>query len=134
MRHTRSFLVDWSQGCSISGRAYDILTPRAKIASIRALDTLFMYIIPIGWLYVALMMSVAEATSTQGSLLGAVFTFLFYGALPVSLVLYFMGAPARKRAIRAREAAERAAAQPLVQQDAGSHAAPDAAAPVRQEP
>ncbi len=69
-----------------------------------------MYIIPIGWLYVAIMMSVAEATSTQGSVLGAAITFLLYGVLPVSLVLYYMGAPARKRAIRAREAAERAAA------------------------
>ena len=70
-----------------------------------------MYIIPIGWLYVALMMSVAEATSTQGSVLGAIITFLLYGVLPVALVLYYMGAPARKRAIREREAAERAAAQ-----------------------
>ena len=34
-----------------------------------------MYIIPIGWLYVALMMSVAEATNSNGSLLGAVITF-----------------------------------------------------------
>ena len=109
-----------------------------------------MYIIPIGWLYVALMMSVAEATSTQGSLLGAVITFLLYGVLPVSLVLYYMGAPARKRAIRAREGAERAAAQQSpgaagppdgelasggpIQPDAGPHAATDAVAPVRKEP
>ena len=47
-----------------------------------------MYIIPIGWLYVALMMSVAEATSTQGSVLGAIFTFLFYGVLPVLSLIH----------------------------------------------
>lgn len=93
-----------------------------------------MYIIPIGWLYVALMMSVAEATSTQGSVLGAIITFLLYGVLPVALVLYYMGAPGRKRAIREREAAERAAANPSIQPDAGGHAATDAVAPVREEP
>ena len=92
-----------------------------------------MYIIPIGWLYVALMMSVAEATSTQGSVLGAIFTFLFYGVLPVTLMLYYMGAPARKRAIRKREAAERAAVQPSTQPNASGHAAAEAVAPVREE-
>lgn len=89
-----------------------------------------MYIIPIAWLYVAIMMSVAEATNSNGTVLGAVFTFLLYGVLPVSLVLYFMGSPARKRAIRAREAAELASLQP----DAGSHAATDPVPPVREEP
>ncbi len=89
-----------------------------------------MYIIPIGWLYVALMMSVAEATNSNGSLLGAVITFVLYGVLPVSLVLYFMGAPGRKRTIKAREAAERASLQP----DAGSHAPTDPVPPVRKEP
>lgn len=89
-----------------------------------------MYIIPIGWLYVALMASVAEATASNGSVLGAVFTFLLYGALPVSLLLYYMGAPGRKRAIRAREAAERASNPP----DASRHTAADAVAPVREEP
>lgn len=89
-----------------------------------------MYMIPIGWLYVALMMSVAEASNSNGSILGAVITFVFYGLLPVSLVLYFMGAPGRKRAIKQREAAELASRQP----NAGSHAATDPVAPVREEP
>ena len=69
-----------------------------------------MYLVPIAWIYVVLMMSVAEATNSNGSVLGAVFTFLIYGAAPVALILYFMGTPARKRALRAQEAAERAAA------------------------
>ncbi|MDZ7936820.1 MAG: hypothetical protein U5M53_00490 [Rhodoferax sp.] len=68
-----------------------------------------MYIIPIAWLYVALMMSVAEATNSNGTVLGAIVTFVLYGALPIALMLYFMGTPARKRALRAREAAEREA-------------------------
>lgn len=91
-----------------------------------------MYIVPIAWLYVAVMMSVAEATATNGSLLGALITFVLYGLLPVGLILYFMGAPARKRAIRAREAAEWQASR---QPDAGSQTSADAAvAPVGKEP
>jgi hypothetical protein len=90
-----------------------------------------MYIIPVAWIYVALMMSVAEATNSNGTILGAVVTFLLYGALPVSLVLYFMATPSRKRAIRAREAAEHAAS---LQPDAGSKPAADAVPSVRKEP
>lgn len=65
-----------------------------------------MYLVLIAWMYVALMMAVAEATSPVGSLLGAVFTFLLYGALPMAVVGYIMGSPARRRAIKAQEAAE----------------------------
>ena len=61
-----------------------------------------MYIIAIGWLYVSLMMSVAEATNTTGTVLGAIITFLLYGAL----LMYILGTPARRKAIRAREAQE----------------------------
>jgi hypothetical protein len=107
-----------------------------------------MYIIPIAWLYVALMMSVAEATNTTGTVLGAIVTFILYGALPIALMLYFMGTPARKRALRAREAAERdaaiaahaaaASAPPgatgdSVQPDAGGKTAADPVAPVGKE-
>ena len=46
-----------------------------------------MYIVPIAWIYVALMMSVAEATNTNGSVLGAIFTFVLYGVLPVALMM-----------------------------------------------
>jgi hypothetical protein len=66
----------------------------------------FMYLTVIAWMYVVLMMSVAEATSTTGTVLGAFMTFVLYGALPLSLVVYLMGTPARRRAIKAREKAE----------------------------
>ena len=65
-----------------------------------------MYIVPIAWLYVAFMMAVAEATNSTGSLLGAAVTFVLYGVAPVLLVVYLMGTPARKRAIKARELTE----------------------------
>jgi len=96
-----------------------------------------MYIVAIAWLYVAAMMAVAEATHSAGTLVGAFFTFVLYGVLPVSLVLYLMGTPARKKAIRAREAAElarRRAAESVAPDDGGEASAAAAVAPVRKEP
>jgi hypothetical protein len=81
-----------------------------------------MYLIAIAWIYVVLMMALAEALSTQGTVLGAVFTFLLYGALPLGIVLYIFATPARKRLIRERQAQEAADARATL--SAGS-AAPD---------
>jgi hypothetical protein len=67
----------------------------------------FMYLIVIAWIYVVLMMSVAEATNSNGTLLGALVTFVLYGLGPVALVVYLMGAPARSKAIKKRAAEER---------------------------
>ena len=97
-----------------------------------------MYIVPIAWLYVALMMSVAEATNSNGTVLGAIVTFVLYGLLPMGLMLYIMGTPARKRALRARQELERAEFEAAAQQladapDAGAQAAADSVAPVRKE-
>ena len=66
-----------------------------------------MYLVVIAWLYVVLMMSVAEATNTTGTLLGAVITFFLYGLGPVALVVYLMGAPSRGKAIKRQEARQR---------------------------
>ena len=65
-----------------------------------------MWIVAIAWMYVTLMMALAEATSPQGTVLGAVFTFLMYGVGPLALVLYLLGAPARRKSIRQAEQAE----------------------------
>lgn len=65
-----------------------------------------MWIVAIAWMYVTLMMALAEATSPQGTILGAVITFVFYGLAPLALVMYLLGAPARRKALRAAEAAE----------------------------
>ena len=99
-----------------------------------------MYLVPVAWIYVVLMMSVAEATHSNGTVFGAIVTFVLYGLMPVGLILYFMGTPGRKRAIRAREAAERAAAVAAHAQasslppNASHHAAADPVAPVGKEP
>ncbi|MFC5499669.1 hypothetical protein ACFPOE_19155 [Caenimonas terrae] len=90
-----------------------------------------MYIVVIGWFYVALMMAVAEATNATGTLLGAIVTFLLYGVGPVALVIYLMQEPARRRRRKKAALALRAAASG--QPDAGGEAAADAVAPVRKE-
>jgi hypothetical protein len=90
-----------------------------------------MYLIAIGWLYVALMMAVAEATNTNGSILGAVFTFLLYGILPTGLLMYILGTPERRRRMRARDAAQEGGS---LEPDAGGQPAADPVAPVRKEP
>jgi membrane protein implicated in regulation of membrane protease activity len=82
-----------------------------------------MYLVAIGWMFVVVLMAGAEAMSPIGTLLGAFFTLLLYGVLPLSIVLYVMGAPMRRRARRASEPP-----------DGGGHAAGDAVAPEREEP
>lgn len=97
-----------------------------------------MHLVVIAWLYVALMMAVAEATNTNGTVLGAIFTFLLYGLAPVALVVYLMATPARRRALKEREAAERAAAtqaavEPSAAPDARGETAADTVASVREK-
>lgn len=115
-----------------------------------------MYLVVIGWLYVTLLMAVAEAMAPNGTVLGALITFALYGLLPMSIVVYILGTPGRKRAIHARQLAEREAAQAAaagqtpaptpaptsaadgaVEPDAGGEApaaTEGAAVPVRKEP
>jgi len=97
-----------------------------------------LLLVGIGWMYVVVMMSVAEAVSPAGSLLGAIFTFVLYGLLPLGIVLYLLATPARRRRRRAREETASASAEPAVtsaaQPDGGGHAPRDAVAPEREEP
>ena len=89
---------------------------------------MYLILVIFGWLYVALMMAVAEATATQGTLAGAVFTFFAFGVAPVSLIAYFMFRGAR------RKARERAAGQASNAPDSRGEPAAHAVAPVRKEP
>jgi len=86
-----------------------------------------MLLIAIAWLYVVGMVAVVEATSSNGTLLGALITLLLYGVLPLGIVGYLFFSPARRQA---RRSAEMAALDP----DEGSHAAGDPVAPERKEP
>ena len=98
-----------------------------------------MLLVLIAWLYVTLLMGLAEATAPNGTVLGGIATFVLYGVMPAALVGYILATPARKRALRARQAAELAARETVSgEPDAGGHAPAaaeaDGVAPVRKEP
>jgi len=59
-----------------------------------------MYIIAIAWLYVTLLMALTESSWVAG-----VATFVFYGLLPMSILLYLLGTPQRRRNRQRRETA-----------------------------
>lgn len=86
-----------------------------------------MYLVVIAWFYVVVMAAVVEAMSPTGTVLGAFITFVLYGLLPLSIVVFILGTPGRKRAIHARALAERAAAAEAEAQKASSEALPSSA-------
>lgn len=92
-----------------------------------------MHIVPIAWMFVVILMTLAEATSTQGTLLGAFFTFVLYGVLPLAIVMYLIGTPAR-RAARRRAEASSAESSGRAEGDAGGHAPGTTIAAEREEP
>lgn len=93
-----------------------------------------MLLVAFAWAYVVLMVAVAEAVSSTGTVLGAAMTLIFYGLVPLSILLYLMGTGARRRARRRAEAeASDPASAVGVQRDGSGHAAGDAIAPEREE-
>lgn len=97
-----------------------------------------LYLVALAWMYVVLMVAVAEAMSPAGTAVGVAFTVIGWGVLPLSVVLYILSTPARRRARQAAQAAaeaQAAASGPTSgpQPDAGSHAAGDPVAPERKE-
>lgn len=101
----------------------------------------FLILVVIGWMFVVLMMAIAEAVSPIGSVLGALITFLLYGVAPVALVTYLLATPLRRKRRRAAEAesdAARAQAASGLAPDRGGHAPAVAeqrpVAPEREEP
>jgi hypothetical protein len=71
-----------------------------------------MYLVAIGWIYVVLMMSITEETIVAG-----VMTILFYGLLPVGIILYLGDSP-RRRLKRKMEEEARLKLRPSVEQPA----------------
>lgn len=65
-----------------------------------------MLIVAIGWIYVVLMMSITETSVVAG-----VMTFVFYGILPVAVILYLLGTPERRRRRQAKEILRKEALQ-----------------------
>ena len=60
-----------------------------------------MHIAAVGWIYVVLMMAI-----TEDSVVAGIMTFLFYGVLPVAIIMYLAGTGNRKRR-RAQEQADK---------------------------
>ena len=92
-----------------------------------------MYLIAVAWTYVVVLMALAEGLSAEGTWLGAFFTLLLYGALPLAITLYLMATPARRRARRFAATGLRASAPVGSDPDGGGHPAGDAVAPKREE-
>jgi hypothetical protein len=57
-----------------------------------------MYIVAIGWLYVAVLLAVTERSVVAG-----IITFIFYGLLPAGLVIWFSGSRVRRERRKHRE-------------------------------
>jgi bacteriorhodopsin len=67
-----------------------------------------MHIVAIAWIYVVFMMSI-----TEHSVIAGIMTFLLYGVLPLSIILYLMGTNHRRRKrFKADKAQEHSAAPP----------------------
>ena len=89
-----------------------------------------MWLVAIAWIYVVVMMAAAEASSSNGTVLGALFTLLLYGVLPLGIAMYLLATPGRRQRRAAAEAASAAALDP----DRSRHPAGDPLAPERKEP
>ncbi|MCW5658849.1 MAG: hypothetical protein KIT60_14195 [Burkholderiaceae bacterium] len=86
-----------------------------------------MLMVAIAWMFVVGLFALVQAVSPQGSLLVALLLVFGAGMLPLAVVLYVMGAPARRRRRHPRDIKLRA------DPDASGHAAGDAIAPKREE-
>jgi hypothetical protein len=91
-----------------------------------------MHLVALAWIYVVLMMALAEALAPNGTVMGAVFTFLLYGLLPLSIVLYVMATPMRRRARRRAQA--QADAHSAADPHGGGEPPGDTVAPIGKEP
>jgi len=91
-----------------------------------------MYLIVIGWMFVVVMLAAAQALD-PGGWLRALSTLFFWGLLPLAILLYILGTPARRRARRAAEAAAAASASAAEPPDGGGVAPGDAVATEREE-
>ena len=59
---------------------------------------MYLYLVAVAWVYVVLLMAM-----TEQSIVAGVMTFLLYCVFPLSIVLYVMGSPQRKRKQQAKE-------------------------------
>ena len=82
-----------------------------------------MYLVVIAWLYVTVMMAVAEMASPSGSVVAGLGMLLFYALLPVGLLLYIVPRLRRKRGTFHRDGQ---AEKPAVKSEQARDVKPDA--------
>lgn len=87
---------------------------------------MFSVLVALAWMYVVTLMAVAEMTHANGSILGGLITFVLYGLLPLSIVMYIMRTPQRRRAAQRKAEPPTATNEPPLAADASS-AHPDTA-------
>ncbi|WP_175626648.1 MULTISPECIES: hypothetical protein [Oxalobacteraceae] len=80
-----------------------------------------MYIVAIAWIYVVFMMAITETSVVAG-----IMTFLLYGVLPVTIIVYVMGSGRRKRKRYAREMQRREELQKSQEVAASTERPPEA--------
>ena len=73
-----------------------------------------LYVVALAWMYVVLMVALVELLSPQGTAVGALFTVLGWGVIPLSVVLYILATPARRASRRADESRASAGPPPSV--------------------
>jgi biotin transporter BioY len=71
-----------------------------------------MHIAAVGWIYVVLMMSIVEESFVAG-----IMTFLLYGVLPVTIIIYIGGTGKRRRRREQERQREMQEQQQMVQED-----------------
>jgi hypothetical protein len=119
-----------SRGCPLPSLKSPKPSPTLPLMS-------FLILVVIGWMFVVLMMAIAEAVSPIGSVLGALVTFVLYGLAPVALVTYLLATPLRRKRQRAAEAAQAQAASGVAPDGGGQPPAvaeQRPVAPEREEP
>jgi hypothetical protein len=63
---------------------------------------MYLYLVAIGWVYVVLLMAMTETSIVAG-----VMTFALYCVFPLSVILYVMGSPQRKRKRQAAQQSQK---------------------------
>ena len=74
---------------------------------------MYLVLVAIAWIYVVLLMAM-----TEQSFIAGVMTFFLYCVVPLSIILYLMGTPGRKRRRRSAENVQRALASDAAKADA----------------
>ena len=76
---------------------------------------MYLYLVAIAWVYVVLLMAMTEQSVVAG-----VMTFLLYCVVPLTVILYLMGTPQRKR----RRLAEESLRMRALQEDGAAQEPP----------